>query len=476
MQPGQARLTRPGRLVQRQPFLGMLVVALGTLGVPFDSAVNVAFPLITSAFGLPIPAIQWVVVAYTLTYAALMLVFGRIGDMLGYRRMFLIGCGWSTLAFIGCATAPSFPWLLGARVLQGIGAALALSCGPALATSLYPESDRTRILGLYTMIFGLGGAFGPILAGQLVQYWDWPAVFWFRVPITFTAFVLAWGLPRGERLGQAQFDGYGAVLLVLTVTALLLSFNQLQHLDTTLWGVVLLSLLTAGSGIGFVMRERRAIQPIIDLRYFHDRDFALVNAAHIALNVTGFSIMLLVPFYLNQLVGLSLSLSGVVLAAGPAGIIAAAPVAGRLAKRIAPRRLALGGLLLEAAMQIVIGSSAEHPLMPALTAAMFLHGFGLGLFQVAYFDIATATIPRRDRGVAGSLVMMTRTIGVVTGATVLMLLFQSLRANAIALGAPESAAFLYGFRGAFWIAATLPVLSAAAGLLCGWGRVAPRAT
>ena len=474
MQPGQARLTRPGRVASRRPFLGIVIVALGTLGVPFDSAVNVAFPHIIRAFGLPISAIQWVVIAYTLTYAALMLVFGRIGDMVGYRRIFLIGCGWSAIAFVACATAPTFAWLLAARVMQGIGAAAALSCGPALATSLYPESERTRILGVYTMIFGLGGAFGPIIAGQLVQLWDWQAVFWFRAPIALMAFALAWTLPAGERHGPARFDAPGSVLLVVAVTSLLLTLNQLQHLDRTVWGFILLGLLTVAGAVGFVLREGRVQQPLIDLRYFRNRDFALVNAAHVALNIAGFSIMLLVPFYLDRVVGLSIPVVGLMLAAGPAGVMVAGPVAGRAADWIAPRRIALVGTVLLTLAQLLIGSAGRDPLILPLVSVMFLHGFGLGLFQVAYFDIATATIPRRDRGVAGSLVMMTRTIGVVTGATVLMLLFQSLRGAALDAGLPETEAFLRGFRGAFWMAATLPALAGCAGLLCGWARRGPR--
>ena len=177
----------------------MLVVALGTLVVPFDSSVNFAFPFITRAFGLPIPAIQWVVIAYTLTYAALMLVFGRVGDMLGYRRIFLAGSLWSAVAFVLCAMAPSYGALLAARVLQGVGAALVLSCGPALATSLHPETARTRVLGIYTMVIGIGGALGPLIAGLLVPLIDWPAVFWFRAPLALSAFLLAWLLPADTR-------------------------------------------------------------------------------------------------------------------------------------------------------------------------------------------------------------------------------------------------------------------------------------
>jgi MFS family permease len=321
------------------------------------------------------------------------------------------------------------------------------------------------------MIFGLGGAFGPVLAGQLVQHWGWEAVFWFRAPIAALAFALAWVLPRGERHEHARFDAPGAVLMVAAVTGLLFTLNRFQYLGQMVWPMVLSGLLTVAAGVGFVLRERRTAQPLIDLRYFHDRDFALVNAAHVALNVAGFSIMLLVPFYLDRVVGLSVPLIGVTLAAGPAGVMIAGPVAGRVATWIAPRRLALCGAALLAIAQFGIGSVGAHPVMLLLVAMMVTHGFGLGLFQVAYFDIATATIPRQDRGVAGSLVMMTRTIGVVTGATMLMLLFQSLRGTAADM--PETEAFLYGFRGAFWITAALPVTAVLAGLLSGWARPQP---
>ncbi len=454
------------------PIWGVVIVGLGTLVVPFDSSVNVAFPHIIRAFGLPIPAIQWVVIAYTLTYAALTLVFGRIGDMLGYRRIFLIGSAWSTVAFLMCAAAPSYPWLLAARVMQGIGAALSLSCGPALATSLYPESERTRVLGLYTMAFGIGGALGPVLAGQLVQLFGWQAVFWFRAPIAAAAFALTWLLPGGRPHGSARFDAPGAVLLVVSISAMLMALNQLQQIErTAIWFAAGATVFVA-STVAFIRRQASAPQPLMNLRYFRDPDFALVNVAHVLLNVAGFSIMLLVPFYLDRLGGLSVPAGGLVLAASPLGIMLSAPVAGRLATTLSPRRLALVGAAAMAIAQVAIGMSGQTPDIPLLWLSMFVQGTGLGLFQVAYFDIATATIPRDDRGVAGSLVMMTRTVGVVTGATTLMLLFQTLRAAARADGVTEAAAFLTGFQGTFHLAAILPAAIVLAAVLRGWGRAA----
>lgn len=454
----------------RHPGWGVFVVGLGTLVVPFDSSVNVAFPHIIRAFALPIPAIQWVVIAYTLTYAALTLVFGRVGDMLGYRRIFLIGSAWSTIAFLMCAAAPSYELLLAARVMQGVGAALSLSCGPALATSLYPESERTRVLGLYTMAFGIGGALGPVLAGQLVAWFGWQAVFWFRAPIAFAAFALAWGLPRSTPHGSARFDAIGATLLVIAVSALLMALNQVRTVLTTPIWCLSASLVCVVTTIGFVMRQNRAAEPIMNLRYFRDPDFALVNIGHVVLNLAGFSIMLLVPFYLDRLSGLSVPVGGLVLAASPLGLMLAAPIAGRIATRVPPRRLALLGAIMMTAAQTAIGMAGEHPVLPLFWLSMLMQGAGMGLFQVAYFDIATATIPRQDRGVAGSLVMVTRTIGVVTAATTLMLIFQSLRAQALAEGMPDTEAFLTGFQGAFHVAAVLPAIIVVAALLRGWGR------
>ena len=262
-------LIRHATPLTTRPGFGVLVVALGTLVVPFDSSVNFAFPFITRAFGLPIPAIQWVVIAYTLTYAALMLVFGRVGDMLGYRRIFLAGSLWSAVAFVLCALAPSYGALLVARVLQGVGAALVLSCGPALATSLHPELARTRILGIYTMVIGIGGALGPLIAGLLVPLIDWPAVFWFRAPLALSAFLLAWLLPADTRPAHREkFDAAGGALLVLAISAMLLALNQLQHItsDRLRFAVAAFACVVATGW--FIVQERRTERPIIDLRYF----------------------------------------------------------------------------------------------------------------------------------------------------------------------------------------------------------------
>ncbi len=436
------------------PLSRVLVVCLGTLVVPLNSMVNLDFPSIIQRFDLGIPDIQWLVISYTLTHASLLLVFGRIGDMIGHRRIFLAGTAWSGVAFVLCGAAPSYGWLLFARCLQGVGAGLVLSCGAALVTGFVAEDRRARVLGLYTMMFGLGSALGPLIAGVIVSRWGWSAVFWARAPIALGSCALAFALPvppRSAVTGRERFDAPGAALLMLTIGALLLTLTRVRvPAEAAAFAVV-----TLGGLWGFVRQERLAARPIIDLRLFRIAGFAAVNLGHALMNLAGFAIMLLLPFYLDRVAGLGARSLGLVLASSPLGLMLAAPIAGRLAGRRNPQRLTVIGALFATLGLGGIALLAGRGGVGLLALAMFAQGFGLGLFQVAYFDIVTGTIPRRDRGVAGSLGMLTRTGGVVLGATLLMLAFQTLRGVAMARGAGDAAAFLFGIRGAFVLAAGL---------------------
>ena len=446
-------LSRP-TVRTEHPMWRLLVVGLGTLVVPLDTSVNVDFPQIVRRFDLPIPMIQWIVIAYVLTQTSLLLSFGRIGDMLGYRRVFLFGTGWSCVAFIACALAPSYPALLAGRVAQGIGAGLILSCGPALATSLFPEASRARILGLYTMMFGIGGALGPSVFGLLVERFGWSAVFSFRAPIAAAAFGLTWLLPAVPRAAKGEkFDAAGGVLLAVGLSFGLLALNQLQHLPDRVWPFALCGTVCALALALFIRQEGRCPKPIIDLGYFRNAAFTEINLAHGLLNLAAFAIMLLAPFYLSRIPGLSVAMAGLILAVSPLGTMLASPIAGRLAATVPPRSVARVGTMLSGAGLLGISFAGIPADLSLLIASMFAQGVGIGLFQVAYFDILTSTIPLQDRGVAGSLGMATRTIGTVTGATVLFLIFQTLRGS----DAAGEAAFLSAFQGTFRMAAAIPL-------------------
>jgi predicted MFS family arabinose efflux permease len=281
----------------------------------------------------------------------------------------------------------------------------------------------------------------------LVDRFGWSAVFSFRAPVALAAFLLAWTLPRQPRGERETFDAAGGVLLAAALSFLLLTLNRLwpPNLLTALFAII-----AVVSFVLFHRQEHRAPQPIIDFAHFRRAGFTLINVMNVLNNVAAFSIMLLAPFYLSRLPGLSLPEAGLLLGLAPFGIVLAALVAGRMASGISPRIIALIGCAFSALGLFGISLSDTMPNIPLLAASMAIEGFGIGLFQVAYFDIVTEAIPAHNRGVAGALGMATRTIGTVTGATVLMLIFQSLQAT--------GDGFVTAFQMTFRVAAALPVM------------------
>ncbi len=444
------------------PRLAML--GLGMSVVPLDTSVNIAFPSITGSFGLPISMIQWVVICYVLTYASLMLAFGRIGDIAGHARVFRAGLAWSVVAFLLCSSAPSFGWLLFCRFLQGIGAGLVISCAPALVTGLYPEERRSHGVAMFTLMFGLSSALGPLIGGALVARWGWPAVFWFRAPIALLSLLFLRGLPVGAAAKGERFDIAGALLLALGLTAMLLGINTASRLGP---GIEMTALLAtaAASLVLFAWWEGRAPQPMIRIALFRDPGFASVNAVYVLTNLAVFSVLLFVPYFFARFSAMPLALAGLVLSAGSVAMASTSPIAGRLITRFAAERVGALGLLTVGAGLFLIGLWPRDvgPVMIALTLSV--QGIGVGLFQVSYTDIVIRSSRLADRGVAGSLSVLTRTIGTVTGAALLSLIFSRLRA-----GSDSDAGFLFAFAGVFKLAGIAVALSVVA--IPWWRRAA----
>ena len=442
-------------------------MALGISAGPLDTSVNIAFPAITAAFGKDIPAIQWVIICNVLTYASLMPGLGRLADIVGHKRVFVTGLLWSAIALVLCALAPTFGWLLAARVLQGAGIAFLLSCGPALATLSFPERDRSRILGWYTTGFAAALMLGPMIGGALVDLWGWPAVYWFRVPLVLLAAVLVTLLvpDPGHATPDQPFDVRGALGLGATLAAALLALNQGHRFG----GAAFLVIVGAAAFVGtrFVRHELRTLHPVIDVRLFGNPAFAAANAAHVLMNAGAFMVYLLTPYYLIRIMGTDTALAGLYLAASPLGMIAASPVAGRVLRHTGSLRLGIVGLaLLGAALcAVALLPAGAGAGAVALFAVLLVHGCGQGLSQVASIDFVMGSIPRGRQGVAGSLNMVTRTVGVVTVASTGMMLFAALGGEA---GGSE--AFLYAYRITFLAAAAAAFLGIA---VLGAARLVP---
>jgi MFS family permease len=433
----------------------LLPILIGIAIVPLDSSVNVAFPAIVAAFGLEVAAIQWIPICYVLTYGSLMLAVGRLGDIFGHRRVFRIGLAWSAVALALCALAPSYGALLGARVLQGIGAALAIGCGPALAASLFPEGMRVRALAAYATGFAAAQAIGPLLGGVLVEAFGWQGVYWFRVPLALAALLLARGLPVGPAgTARESFDAIGAVLLTTTVATALLAVNRAPSV------VALgLAMVAAAALAGFLWQSRRSARPIIDVSLFRLPGFAAMNLAHAMVAFAGFAVMLVGPFYLARVAGLSALALGAMLATSHGGAVLGGAAGGWAVARFGARIVVVVGAALTAAGLAAIATWGAATPAPLLVGALVVQGLGTGLFTLAYTEAVMARMRREDRGVAGSLTMLTRTLGVVSAASLLMLLLRVRESGLLAAAMTPDDAFLGAFREVFMVAAGLAALA-----------------
>lgn len=440
-------------------WLTLGIVGLGIAIGPLDSAVNIAFPAITRAFAIPLPSIQWVIICYVLTYASLLLGCGRLGDIIGHRRVFLLGLGWSVVSLLLCGLAPTFGWFLLFRSLQGLGTALVLSCGPALATVAFPERERGKLLGLYNMLYAVAYTLGPLVGGSLVTRWGWSAVFLFRAPLALLSAGLMLGLlrqPVEVKPGQ-RFDILGAVTLALALAGMLFAFNQTQHRG---WLALPSVSLFAGACVClavFIRHEGRCAEPVIDLRLFRSTRFSIANMAHVLAHMASFTILLLVPYYLLNYHHAAAAVGGLLLALSPLGAVLASPLSGWLLTRYTARHLSLCGLLLIAGGTGGISLWQAASTVPLIAVTLVVQGVGLGLFQVANMDFVMGVIPRSQQGVAGSLTVVTRTIGVVGCATMGALLLGSLQAyytiqlqaTGMAAAAIDTQAFVLAFQWVF---------------------------
>lgn len=430
------RVRPPARIISAMPphhraLVGLAIVCLGALLSPLDTTVNTAFPVITAAFSLPLADIQWVVIPYVLSQSIFALVFGHLGDRFGHRRIFALGLLACALAHAAVAIAPDYGTLVVMRIFQGAAVGMTVACAPALATLLFPPAGKALALARYAAAFSFAMAIGPWIGGLLLAAFDWPGVFWFRVPIALLALALIPLLPSfapvravsdGHGHGKSHgFDWAGTVALAAVLVCLTFALVVLTDPEGSIGlGLALLALGIAG-GVGFGRIESRAAQPVLRTGHFAAGRFTGIQLASVAISCACFANLLLLPYVLAGRIGASIVLTGLVLSVYPGGSVIGSIVAGRLAGRWSHDRQMLAGIAIAAvgllATALALQAAPAGSLAALLALGMFATGFGQGLFQVGYMDATTDLLPIEERGTAGSLVNVTRLLGLVLGAT-----------------------------------------------------------
>ena len=442
----------------RWVLLGLaLSMLLPFLGV---SSANVALPTLMEVFNAPFGQVQWVVLSYLLTITVVIVNAGRLGDLLGHKRVLLGGILLFTAASALCCIAPTLPVLIAARALQGLGGAVLMALTVALVRGAVPEEKTGSAMGLLGSMSAIGTALGPSLGGFLIAGPGWRGIFVVMVPLGIVTFLLVRRyLPEdGMREGASRkgFDLWGTLFLGLTLAAYALALTAGgEHFDRVR---PLLILSALGCGGLFLLVEARASAPLIRLAAFRDVGLsaglmmtALVSTVMMATLVVG-------PFYLSHGLGLEEMMVGAVMSVGPGVSILCGVPAGRIVDRLGASATVTAGLAVMAAGVLALIVLPPMAGMAGYIAAIALLAPGYQLFQAANNTSVMAGVPQDRRGVISGLLSLSRNLGFITGASVMGAIFAFASGNA-EQSAPGPEAAATGMQASFIVAGALVALA-----------------
>ena len=402
-------------------WLVMVAIAMGIfLGTIDGSIVNAALPTLVEELDTTFVAIQWVLLSYLLTLATLTLGVGRLGDMTGKRPIYSAGFALFTLASMLCGLAPNVGFLIGFRVLQGVGASMIFALAFAIVTEAFPPSERGRALGIAGSIVSIGVAIGPALGGLIIDALSWRWIFYVNVPVGIIGTWTAWRfVPVVEPPGGPRFDFRGAALFFVTLISLMLALTLAQ--DEGFTSAVVLSLFAAFAVglVAFITLERRLEQPMLDLTLFRDALLSVNLVMGFLVFVTIVGGLILLPFYLQDIQGYDVRTMGLYLAIIPIGLGVSAPISGWWSDRIGPRPVIVVGLAvtLLGFLGFTTLDVDTNGLRYSLLALPI--GVGIGIFQSPNNSAVMGAVPPHRLGVTSGMLTITRITGQITGIAVL---------------------------------------------------------
>jgi EmrB/QacA subfamily drug resistance transporter len=401
-------------------WLVLSAVSVGTFMATLDgSIVNIALPSIGRAFGVDIGSVEWVVVAYLLVVGSVLLPFGRLGEVVGFRRVYLAGFAVFTAASALCAAAPGIEALVGFRALQGIGAAMLMAMGPAIVARTFGPGERGRALGLNAISVSIGLTLGPALGGLLTEVATWRGIFLVNLPIGL--FAIAWAariLPQDRPGRREPFDLPGAVLASGALFGLLLGLNQGGAWG---WTSPVTAALLAGAavlGAAFVVVELRTASPLIDLRLFWIRAFSAGLASLFVAFAGLFTATFLLPFLLQEGSGVGPLEAGLLITPIPLAAAVVAPFSGALSDRVGSRGPASFGIALTALGLLSLTTLPPDFAPLDLAWRLVFIGAGHGVFMSPNSSAVLGAVPRPRLGTASGMSAETRVVGQAVGIVV----------------------------------------------------------
>jgi EmrB/QacA subfamily drug resistance transporter len=415
MQPTQA-------LDQQGQRAALLMVLLNGFSMPMMlSAVNVALPSIADELAMDAVLLSWIPMAYLMASAALVLTFGRIADMFGRKRMYLIGTVGLIVTSILAAYANSGAMIIACRLLQGVSAAMVYGTHIAIISSAYPPEQRGRMIGLTVSVIYVGLTCGPFLGGWLIGLFGWRAAFLVHVPTSVAALIVGIFMVKAEWRAEhaGRFDYVGALLYTIAIVALMVGISSLPQ-----WSSVFLIAL---GGVGFWLffhHQHNRRDPLFDVSLFYtSRVFTLSCIASVLMYTATFSNVVMISLHLQYLQEMTPMAAGVVLMAQPIVMALVSPYAGKLSDRVEARVIASIGMAITAIGLALIATIDATTPLPFTVVYLMTIGLGFSLFSSPNANAIMGSVASHQYGIAGSSVATMRVIGQVTSMGIVAMVF-----------------------------------------------------
>lgn len=450
----------------RRRWLVLSVTSLGVFMSTLDaSIVNIALPKITSFYQAPLASVEWVVMIYLLLMSSLLLTYGRIGDTIGHKRVYVIGFSVFTLGSWLCSIAPSLGFLIGARAIQAIGGGMTMAVVQAVIAGTFPAHERGRAIGINALFVSLGSAIGPTLGGILVARYGWQSIFSINLPIGVLGTLWAWYvLPTRPAVPQ-RFDLGGAASLFAALSTCLLA---LSHGHEWGWGsplVVGLFLVAAVSSYLFMRFEQRVDYPMIRLDLFRNRYFLASNLTALFNYLAQYAVLFLMPFYLQNVLGLASNRAGMLMSVFPLAMMVMGPISGMLSDRgYQSQFLSSMGMGLVGLGIMTLSTLAMTGQGGFIILGLGLAGLGTGLFLAPNNNAIMSSVPKEQLGIGSGMIATMRNLGQVLGIAVTGAVFASRSAHYSRLLAisgnvsPAAQHLIWGQRDAYLVAGAVAFL------------------
>jgi EmrB/QacA subfamily drug resistance transporter len=378
-----------------------------------NTVTNVALPSIQRTFDASLSSLEWTINAYSLSFAVLLVTGGRLGDIFGRRRVFLIGVVIFAAASATIGLAPSTGWLVASRAVQGMGAALMMPGTLSIITNAFPPTERGKAIGTWAGVSAIALAAGPLIGGWLTEDFTWRVIFLINLPVAAIAVAVTLFAAHESRDETAtrRVDYPGIAALTIGLTALVLAL-----VEGNAWGwsspqILALLLAAAGGLIAFVVIERRSTAPIVDFDFFRSRSFIGANAVAFAVSYAMFAMLFFLALYMQNILGYSPLETGVRFLPSTLVIMVAGPIAGRLADRVGPRTPLVFGLILVTISMAWQSRIEVDTTFSFLVIPFILLGLGMGFTMSPMSTAAMNAVDRTKAGVASGTVSMTRMVG-----------------------------------------------------------------